>query len=1015
MRWIVIFLMTSSFGSFWQSANCQHQNLSFNHLTANEGLSAGVNNYIFKDSKGYVWISSFDGLNKFDGTDIEVFKDVIGDSNSIKGTLFLNILEDGNNNLWVGGNEGLNFYDRKRNHFKCSINSENNTTNQTYSPFYIDNKNNVWVQSGQSILLFNIYTRKFKKLYEFSAYGNLIVKFSPRNQLQTLRTIAVAIRGSSLMFTSTANEDALFFKQLNVLHNKASLSINAFSVMDSTYWIGTTTGLYRYVSGKLNKIHIETESTSVPSISVIYLDEKNSIWAGSQKDGVFFIDEKEYQKPKQFMHSMYNPNSLSGNQIQYIYTDGADNNLWISVWGKGIDYVNLNKFKFEHYLTQQEAEKEHVNNFIRSIIEVSNNQFWCGTQLNGILVLNSEKKIIKKITSSLPPSIDHLFKDSKQNIWIATQAGLFVTDEKTRIVKKVHGFEKYISAAQQFNYILELNNGKILLSSNAGIFFIKKDNNDFVISEAKGVSKLDVYSTNFQTANGDIYLCKVFKGFGVYRLQNDSFVLKKDFYNQATIKCYADANDSVLWIGTTKGLLKFNKNTLTISKTYKTTDGLPNHYIYSVLLQNDDLWITSNGGISKFTLSENIFKNFSVKDGLQSNEFNTYSFCKTSNGEFLFGGVNGINSFYPGKIKKYLDTPNIVLQKLFINDTIAKLFYNPEGLKKMVLPYEENTLSFQFAVLDYTNPNGCRILYKLEGYDRDWVSIKNKSFIRYTNLPPDEYTLFVKAVNAEGIESKDVFKIALRIKTPWNKSWWFKLLVIILTGFLIWFIIRSYYLRKLEKEKAALDKQHAIEQERTRLARELHDGLGSMLSGIKHSFSAIKNNVSLDEKQAINFDRSIEKLNTSIKEIRNISHSMMDSDSLLRDGLINALKDYCRNINNPSTFVVIFEAIAVDNLLLKEEQAFHILRITQELIQNIIKHAKASKVIVQIHSNLGKLHLTVEDNGVGFDSTKINMKKGIGFKNIQARLKITHGLIDVQSIIGKGTSIYIQCPIDLST
>jgi signal transduction histidine kinase/ligand-binding sensor domain-containing protein len=1015
MKLVFNFLMIFSFACLCKSATCQQQNLSFNHLSVNEGLSAGVNNYIFKDSEGYIWISSFDGLNKYDGTDIEVYKDVIGDTNSIKGTLFLNILEDNKKDLWIGGNEGLNCYDRKNNKFKCYIISQKTLTNQTYSPFYIDKNDNVWVQSGQSILLFNTKTKQFKKLYEFPVYGNLIIKFSPEKQLQTLQTIIVAIRGSSLMYQSNANEKGLGFKELNFFDKKNAQSINAFSFIDSTIWIGTNIGLFNYKYGKLNKIPLKTETSIDPSITLIYVDEKKNIWMGTQKDGVFLIMENDSKKVKQFVHSIYNPNSLSGNQVQYIYKDGIDNILWVSIWGKGIDYVNLDKFKFERYLTEQETNEAHVGNFIRSIIEVDNNKFWCGTQLHGILVLNKDKKIIRKVTDKLPPSIDHLYKDSKQNIWIATQIGLFVSNAKSEKVIKVNGFDKYIKAAQQFNYIVELKDGKILLSSNAGIFIIQKIGDSILIKLAKGLQNLDVYSTNFQSTNGDIYLCKVFKGFGVYTLQNDSFILKKDFYNQSTVKCYLETNDTILWIGTTKGLIKFNKEKLAISKTYKIKDGLPNQYIYGALSYNGELWLSSNGGISKFSVLAEEFKNFSVKDGLQSNEFNTYSFCKASNGEFLFGGVNGINAFYPNKIKKYLVTPNILLQKLFINDTLTNSFSNPESLEKIILPYQQNTVSFQFAVLDYTDPNSCKILHKLEGYDKDWVSIKNKTIIRYANLPPGNYRLLVKAMNAEGVESLKILSLDLFIRTPWNKSWWFVFLVIAAVGFLIWYLIRSYYKGKLEKEKATLDKQNAIEQERTRLARELHDGLGSMLSGIKFSFSAIKNNVSLDEKQTINFDSSIEKLNTSIKEIRNISHSMMDSDSLLRDGLINALKDYCRNINNPGTLEVLFKTIEVDNLLLKEEQAFHILRITQELMQNILKHAKATKVIVQIHSDMNELYLTVEDNGVGFDNTKTNIKKGIGFKNIQARLKIITGIIDIKSTINKGTSIYIQCPIDLGT
>lgn len=205
--------------------------------------------------------------------------------------------------------------------------------------------------------------------------------------------------------------------------------------------------------------------------------------------------------------------------------------------------------------------------------------------------------------------------------------------------------------------------------------------------------------------------------------------------------------------------------------------------------------------------------------------------------------------------------------------------------------------------------------------------------------------------------------------------------------------------------------QKAIEQEQIRLARELHDGLGSMLSGIKHSFSSIKNNMHLDNKQDVDFEASIEKLNISIKEIRNISHSMMDADSLLQDGLINALREYCRSLSKPGTLKVNFEEVALENMVLKDEQTFHVFRIVQELIQNILKHAQATEVIVQLSKNNNELNMTVEDNGKGFDINNVALKKGIGLKNVADRLKIIKSKMDIKSSSENGTSIFITCPL----
>jgi len=208
-----------------------------------------------------------------------------------------------------------------------------------------------------------------------------------------------------------------------------------------------------------------------------------------------------------------------------------------------------------------------------------------------------------------------------------------------------------------------------------------------------------------------------------------------------------------------------------------------------------------------------------------------------------------------------------------------------------------------------------------------------------------------------------------------------------------------------------LEKELAIEQERTRMSRELHDGLGSMLSGIKHSFTAMRNQLELSDSESLKFHGNIDKLNESIKELRNISHSMA-SDSLLKYGLENSLRDYCRNTSEPGVLAISFTAIDTERIQLTEEQSFHIFRIVQELLQNILKHADAKQAILQISYNAKRLYIAVEDDGKGFEMNEIKHKKGLGLKNIETRVKILKGRMDLQSSSLKGTSVLIEMPCD---
>jgi signal transduction histidine kinase len=222
-------------------------------------------------------------------------------------------------------------------------------------------------------------------------------------------------------------------------------------------------------------------------------------------------------------------------------------------------------------------------------------------------------------------------------------------------------------------------------------------------------------------------------------------------------------------------------------------------------------------------------------------------------------------------------------------------------------------------------------------------------------------------------------------------------------------LIKTHFQRKLQKQRITIERELAIEQERTRLARELHDGLGSMLSGIKHSFSAIKKTLDLNEKQEINFDENIDKLNETVREIRTISHSMA-SGTLLQSGLEDSLRDYCRFLNSPGGIKISFEALLMEKKKFNEDQAFHIFRIVQELLQNIIKHSAAAHAIVQLSYNANRLYITVEDDGKGFEIKEGISNNGLGLKNIQSRIKILNGKMDVRTSSGKGTSVLIEIP-----
>ncbi|MBL0357160.1 MAG: hypothetical protein IPP72_09860 [Chitinophagaceae bacterium] len=983
------------------------QQLYFNHLSVNNGLTQGVNNCIFKDSKGFVWISSFDGLNRFDGIDCKKYYSSPNQQKGIRGTLFLNILEDRSECLWIGSNDGLNYYDRKTDSFYCYRIMNSSSGEQFCSPFYIDHRNRIWLQSRFDIFIFDPAVKSFTRLNGIPFKGNAIIKTFPLQLYKPVESLFMVTNNSPVLWKGIVSGENINWQRHEL--SVKGITVNTLLLAGSnSCWLGTSSGLYRLdmnaPTASCNKIN----GTNQISISSLHLDNTGTMWIGSLEYGLLKADSAG-NILQHYSSKADNGYSLSGNQVIYIYTDD-NRNLWVAVWGKGIDYTNLDKFHFNQFISKAAAADFLSDNFIRSIAGI-NNEIWCATQSGGLLVLDSTKKIKETIRSALPPSVEYLLADDNK-IWAATFKGLFQVDAITKVARKVAFVNTPSSnaASLQYNYICKLQKGQFLLSSNAGLYIAVKEGAGYRSVLVKGADATDVYLTAYAGDGGLLYISKAFKGFGIYRLQNDSLVSIRQFPLQATIKCFSDTPDSLLWIGSTVGLIRFNKKVSEISRIYTTNDGLSNQYVYGVVQDGEYLWLSTNAGINRFHPSGPVVKIFTAADGLQSNEYNTYSFYKTAGGEILFGGINGLNGFYPSVLKPFNAVPKLVLSSIQLNDTVYNPLVNYSALKELNVDYKQNTLGFQFTVIDYVNAAAAHISYMLEGYDKGWVNATNKSFIRYVNLPPGNYTLKLKAFNADGVMAEKVYQLPVTVRAPWWQSWWFRLLMAVVTVAAMVVVVKTYLQRKLQKQKILMEKELAVEQERIRMARELHDGLGSMLSGIKHSFSAIKNDITLNRAQQNKFEYTIDKLDDSIRDLRAVSHTMFSAE-LLQEGLEAAIRNYCMAVSTTAGIHIAFENIMQQPTALKGEQAFHIFRVVQELVQNIVKHSKATEAIVQLSYNNGILSVTVEDNGVGFNAALHHGKNGIGLKNVESRIKMLHGKTDIQSHPGKGTSVFIEVPV----
>lgn len=982
------------------------QQLNFNHLSVNNGLSQGVNKCIFRDSKGFIWISSYDGLNRFDGVNCLNFRSSGHKISGLKGTLFLNILEDKNSNLWIGSNAGLNFYNRRNNQFHNFRIKGRSNYGQFYSPFYIDDKNNIWLQSNSDIVIFNSESKTFTFSEHFFPLGNLIVKPFPTKLYLPLQKIYAVRNNLPELWCGQVNGEKINWQSTELL-NTANRITDLLITQTNNFWIGTNNGLYRYRNNIQVKCSDRFANKEIKDISTLHLDQNGTLWAGTLQQGLFRIDTTNAKIIDQYFNSAYDNFALSGNHVQYINTD-EKGNLWVSVWGKGVDYACLKKFRFYHHVTKEEAVLAEVDNFIRSVIQV-NNEFWCGTQSNGILILDENKKIKQTFRNGLPLSIEHLHLDNDLQIWAATFEGLFLIDPIKKKVTKMHVSPlEFGLASNQYNYVIGLKSGSMLASTNNGLFIIERTGNTYHVKQAKGLADAkDVFLTTYSDKLGQLYVSRAFKGFSVYRMEADSMIKIKEFPMEASIKCFSETADSNIWIGSTDGLIRFNKYKLQQQELFTTREGLSNQYIYGIEAVGDYLWLSTNAGINRLDIRNKTVKKFSAEDGLQSNEFNTYSSFRTNKGEILFGGVNGLNSFFPTDLINNSYTPQLILTGIQINDTSYRQVINPSEIKELNVNYQQNTIGFQFAVIYYANAAANSISYMLEGYDKKWVTVISKTLIRYTNLPSGKYILKVKAINADGIEADTIYSLPISVKAPWWKSWWFRFLLILILLGSMHFFSRSYLNIRLEKQRTELEKKQAIEKERNRISRDMHDDLGSGLTMIAILSEVVKKQLADPEKAKM----SLEKIAASSRDLVDNLQDIIWLLNPLNDTL-ESLSSYIREYA-----LKYFEPIAVQlefnfpeqfsNLQLGEEQRRNMFLIVKESFNNIAKYAWCNKVTVTLQESATEIMLCIEDDGKGFDVSKVRLFAN-GLKNMQNRIEQVNGSYSINSNPGNGTVTVIK-------
>ncbi len=1028
----------------------------FRHINYNEGLSQSSVICMMQDSKGYMWFGTSNGLNKYDGYSFTVFIHDPLDSNSISDNGINTIIEDKNGIIWIGTVKGvLNKYDRVKGVFKkfsianlsdwFNIEDEqlydypiilSRNSNSAINSICEDDNGFLWLGTwGKGLVRLNPETGEKKYFYKNEddensllsnritdivkdKYGNIwvgtfggglhkvnlsekgdvsFVRFyhsnSQKNSLCDNRITSLYVDSDNNLWVGTFHGGVSFCKIPKKITKAQSIKFTTLSVenglindnrvisisedTEKYLWIGTFGGgLIRINPQNLKSIFFESEDNYLLSDEIlsIYTDNSGLVWIGYHLGKGISIIEKGIKKFN-FLKKRKIGNGLNNEIVWAVYED-SDSCVWIGTYQGGLNKWDRKNNKFEYFVHNPSGKYSISDNHVRCIVEDKFNTLWIGTYSGG---LNRFDKKHKKFYSyknktkdffSLPANqVQVLHIQSDTVLWVGTYGGGLAKTIITPDIKKSLKFETYQhDPAYQFS--ISGNKVYSILQENDSIMWIG--------THGSGLNKFNINKRKF------------------YHYKN-KYNDPHSISDNRILVSYA-MNDSILLVGTYGGGLNvFNKNTGKFTR-YLFSDGLTSDVVYAILedkLQN--LWLSTDNGIFKMNVNNNSFSYFDLHDGVQGKEFNGGSYFKSKSGEMFFGGVNGLNYFFPDSIIINTHVPPIVITEI---EVLGQKFN--EEMDSLILKHNENFISFKFAAIDYTNPIDNLYEYKLEGLEDSWqkVSSKYRKAV-YKDLDPGEYVFRVRGSNNDGVWNKKGTAIYVKILAPFWMQWWFILLVIITIGGTITWIIN-------QRIKNVI----ALEKLKTKLAADLHDNIGAGLTEISILSELANNEI---EKEKL-------KVSDKIKHISELSRSLVDemSDTVWvispkRDSLYDLvvrLKDsYNELLVEKGIKFKINNLNSIKDIKLNIEFKQNLYLILKESINNSIKHSNCSQIILDVDYSEHFIKIKLQDDGIGFSEG--SHTKGNGLGNMLERAKAIGGKLEIKSESGKGTLIIFQGKVKL--
>ena len=951
----------------------QEEALILNSLTSEDNLtSQRFNDKIFRDSRGTIWISSIEGLNRYEGG--VVYQTLSDPSLTNQRTLaeqniLSNFFEDEQGDIWFNTSSYLHKHDRKDGSFgKFSFQNSPIAQGKHIELIFLDSVNKqLWFATEHSLFItsFDSPTQPVSQqsIPTASGFG---AKMGLLDSSEGKYLFVPTIYGCELFLLPPSNSSEAWEQVTLTL----GLQTHTFlPIPNAQALVGTDSGIVQFhiQQNRIQSIYTYRDRPIGKIIGIHpYKGELYLLLSASA--GIFLYDASSQQVVSQWSIYLAQNNGALPSKFRQSYLD-KDKTLWISSESQGVYFTNFYKKKFSSLLKKPPTSTGLLHDII-SLAVTSDGYIWSLTS-NGIQVINEEGHTLPKWEDRLQELKErygdypyYLQSDKSDRIWVCSSLGLFSFDPRTGHISQQASEELHPT------FLLQREDGELLVSSLSGIWRIQPRGTTLIEHPAFPPNHPDrsrAFGYMHEWKKGKLVVNRPYIGLTIYFeregiLHHDS-TFELPYLVQGMV---IDKEDSSLWITTSQGLFHLEGDSGTYHLRLDST--LPPSS-FTGILQGEDgtFWISSLRGLIRYVPSDSYWQ-YELADGLSSLQFLFWSYAKDRLGRYLFGSTNGITVVHPQRLQSLKTDARPTLSQLWINDSLqarplllGDQYISYDQVREITLPYHRNTLSFRFTAREYSDPGSNRFRFQLIGVDDSLVNMGVERFARYPNLSPNTYLLKLEATNSDGKWSPNIYTLQIVITPPWYQTWWFRILILSLALLAIYVVaknrIEEIKKEALYKQKEAEYKQQVAEVEAAVLKLQMNPHF------IFNSLGSVQNYLTQNHTQSAE-----RMLNKFIPLIRRILDYSVEEFITLTDE-IALLKGYVGIETIRFQGEIAFE-VTVANSIDPEETLIPPM-ILQPFVENALKHGISShkeeggKITISFNESDGYLLCVIQDNGKG--------------------------------------------------